>query len=72
MAAALKGAIRQAQRESRNQQWLAWHIAALSRTDRLPTFERFMGGKRERPKRQTPDEIMAALSAMLGPAEEAS
>lgn len=72
MAAAVKGAVRQAERENRSQQWLAWHIAALSRTDRLPTFERFMGGKRERPKRQTPEEIMATLSAMLGPAEEAS
>lgn len=72
MAAAVKGAIRQAEREQRSQQWMAWHIAALSRTDKLPTFERFMGGKRQRPKKQTPEEIMAVLGSLLGPPEEAA
>jgi hypothetical protein len=70
MAAAIKGAIRQAEREQRNQQWLAWHVAALSRAERLPTFEKFMGGK-SKPRRQTPEEIMAIFSSLVGPPPEA-
>jgi hypothetical protein len=51
--------------------WSVWHAEALARTKKLPPLDTFMGVKK-RPKKQTPDEILAALGAIVGPPPEAT
>lgn len=61
MAAAVK--IREQQANERI--WLAWHIAALSRTDKLPKLETLLS-KPEAPKRrQTGEEMLLAMKSIF-------
>jgi hypothetical protein len=65
--------MRAAEADHRGRAWLAHTTAALGRVQRFPKLETLTGPtttKKARRKRQTPDEIMAALGAILGPPEE--
>lgn len=42
--------------------WLAWHAAALPRARKFPSLDDMLGRKKT-PRRQTADEIQAALRA---------
>jgi len=61
--AAMIGASRRIRRERDLAAWQAWHIAALSRSKRLPSLEKMLG---KRGKRQTPREQAAALLHLAG------
>jgi hypothetical protein len=50
--------------------WSAWHIEALARMKKLPPLDRFLGIKKRTPK-QTPEEMMAILSELVGGPPEA-
>ena len=52
---------------------MAYAGEVLARTGkRLPTFEKFFGTDplKKRPKKQSADEILAALGAIVGPPSE--
>lgn len=51
MAIALHGKSRTLRREHNNLMWLAWHVAALQRTKRLPPLKRMLA--REKPRAQS-------------------
>ncbi|MEP6827916.1 MAG: hypothetical protein ABJA10_07560 [Aestuariivirga sp.] len=43
-------------REQKNRAWLAWHIAALGRVEKMPSLEKLMG---ENEIEQSQDEMIA-------------
>jgi hypothetical protein len=43
---ALEAAAKRAEMEQQRLAWLAWHIAALQRTKRIPDLNRLLGGHR--------------------------
>lgn len=53
------------EREANERLWLAWHIVALDRTEKLPKLETLMI-KSSAPKRQqSSDEMLAIMKAMF-------
>ncbi|MBL3571990.1 hypothetical protein [Rhodovulum visakhapatnamense] len=53
----MRGAARAATREAGQQRWLVWHLAALMRAGKLPSFEKFVGRPTVR-RRQSPQEML--------------
>ena len=46
----LEGARRRLDREAREMAWAVWHVAALSRTKKLPRLNQFLPVERAAPK----------------------
>lgn len=62
--AAMSGARDRLKSEIEARAWLAWHVAALQREDKLPDFDGFVGGRKAKIKRQDPDELQAMFNLM--------
>ena len=54
----IQAATARIKREHKNRAWLAWHIAALGRIEKMPTLEKLMG----EPEPQQTDEEMIAIA----------
>lgn len=53
------------ERETNERIWLAWHIVALDRTDKLPSLESLLA-KPEAPRRkQSPEEMLFAMKSIF-------
>lgn len=53
-------------REHKNRAWLAWHIAALGRIEKMPSLQKLMG---EPEPEQTEDEMIAIATSWAIAAE---
>lgn len=62
--------IKAAETAHRNNAWLAYHVAALGRVKKMPTFDAFIGRRSGKAKRQTPEQLEAQMRAFFGPAVE--
>jgi len=65
----MSGAKQRFEREHKDQAWLVWHIAALSRSEKIPDFKQFVGGgagKVERQSRETLQAMGDVLAAVWG------
>lgn len=61
----MRGAAKIREREINERLWLAWHIVALDRTDRLPKLESLLI-KPDAPKqRQTGEEMFIAMKSIF-------
>jgi len=60
----MRGAGDRLEREHRDRAWLAWHVEALSRQEKLPDAETFITGKAGKPSRQSPEVLQAMGMAM--------
>jgi len=60
----MRGAQDRLQREHQNNAWLAWHVVALGRQDKLPDVEKFVTGKAAQVKKQSPELLQAMCSAL--------
>ncbi len=56
--------------DHRHKAWMVWTGEQLARVKTLPAFERFVG-KDPMKKKQTPEEMMAILSELVGGPPEA-
>lgn len=62
----MRGARKRLEREADERMSLAWHIAALDRTKKLPKLNTlFFGGKSPRGKAQTPEEQIIAMKTIF-------
>ena len=59
----MAGERRRQEREHRDRMHMAWHIAALSRQDRLQTLSS-VTGHQPQVRKQTPSEVKALFRAM--------
>lgn len=59
MKARLDGFSKRLTREYNERAWLAWHVAALSRTKQLPKLEKMLAGRE--PRRKSWQEQLAAV-----------
>lgn len=46
-------------REHNDRAWLAWHIASLSRSKKIPKLETLFSREKIKRRRQSPEELMA-------------
>jgi hypothetical protein len=60
----MRGASERLEQEQQSRAWAVWHVEALRRSDKLPDFKRFAGGKAGQPTRQTPD-VLRAMGGTL-------
>lgn len=60
-----RGLARIRERETNERIWLAWHIVALDRTDRLPKLESLLVKKSEPKRKQTPEEMLLAMKSIF-------
>ena len=44
--------------------WLAWHIVALDRTNKLPTLESLLRSKQDETRKQSADEMLVAMKSI--------
>lgn len=61
----IEAAGRREERAQQHRGWLAWHIGALSKMSgkKFPKLKDLIGFKRDAPKRQTVDEMIAIAEA---------
>jgi len=62
--------VRAAENDHKGRAWLAYHTAILGRMQKPPKdFARFLAGV-TKPKKQTPEQLEAALRSFFGPPPE--
>lgn len=61
---AIRARIRVKEQDQQGRAWLAWHIAALPKMKRFPSFKDLLGIKRV-VRKQTPDQIEAGLRRLF-------
>ena len=62
----MRGAEARFDREHKNDAWLAWHVEALRRSEKLPPFDKFVEGKAGRVEESGQTAIrLAVLRAQL-------
>lgn len=60
----MRGAEQRLKSEADFQKWLAWHIALLPHSKKIPSFRDFMGpDKKSESRRQTPEQMMSSARA---------
>ncbi len=59
----LDGAARRIRREQEQKAWLAWHVAALGRQDKLPPLKSLMPGRPRKAKAPGPDAWKSQFAA---------
>lgn len=60
-----KAAVEREYRLMKNQKWIAWHMAALSRSEKLPDLAEFMGVERQPQKPEDAEEMMRTIAVMF-------
>ena len=58
------GTVKIRARETNERVWLAWHIVALDRTDKLPKLESLMQSEVQR-ERKTPDQMLVDMKSIF-------
>ena len=58
------GAVKIRARETNERIWLAWHIVALDRTEKLPKLDSLMQSDVQK-VRQTPDQMLVAMKSIF-------
>lgn len=61
----LRGAMKRRQRETDERLWLAWHIVALDRTERLPKLETLLARPEAPRRKQSPEEMLTAMKGIF-------
>lgn len=52
-------------RETNERLWLAWHIVALDRTERLPKLETLLVRPEAPRRKQSPEEMLTAMKGIF-------
>lgn len=60
-----RAATRMREREANERMWLAWHIVALDRTDRLPKLDTLITKANAPRRRQTGEELLFAMKSIF-------
>lgn len=60
-----QGAAKRRERETDELTWLAWHIVALDRTERLPKLQDILSRQEPARKAQTGEEMLLAMKGLF-------
>ncbi len=60
----MQGARKRLEAEHENRAWLAWHVEALRRCEKMPDLQKFVAGKAAQPKTQSPEVLQAMCNAL--------
>lgn len=61
----MRGAMRRRDREMDERMWLAWHIVALDRTNKLPKLQDLLSKAPAEKRRQSGEEMLAAMKGIF-------
>jgi hypothetical protein len=64
LSVAVEGYNEHIEQEHKNRGWLAWHIAALTRTKKMPSLKRMMSDEKQKSKNMNDDDKLHFFKAL--------
>lgn len=61
----MRGAMKRREREMDERMWLAWHIVALDRTNKLPRLQELLSKTPTEKRKQSGEEMLAAMKGIF-------